>query len=282
MYLPFLIDDPSRVSAWAPSLSIRQLLYSCLPFLFPTNPRVHSVTECCRKGHNIGSNLVLMLSETEVKILAEHIVNTLHHCFTDGLSSDSRKVWWAFALVLIMAWHEQEGRAPPNRTAVIRACNGAASAGMLTWDDVQLSAQIHGVLYSLRMLQQLFRKATANDESLPPSLSDIISRLRHLPHLGELVPSRVELVQRIGDVEMLDLINIAMNGVDDWNQRRTVWKAQTPGNTNEDGFETVSSRKRKKKASKKLLQAEDGIESKTPTVKRSDRGGNRFSFLANT
>ena len=281
MYLPFLIDDPSRVSAWAPSLRIRQLLYSCLPFLFPINPRVHSVTECCRKGHVIGSTVVPMLSDTDTAIIAEHIVSALHHCFSDCLSWDSRKVWWAFALVLILAWHEQEERTPPSRMAVIRACNGAVSAGMLTWDDVQLSAQIQGVLYSLRMLQQLFRKATANAESLPPSLTDIVSIIRHLPHLADLMPSRSELVQSIGNVDMLDLVNMAMNIVDEWNQRKGVWQAQTPEDANDDGFETVSSRKRKKKASKKLSEAKYGIESKKPTVKSSDQGGNRFSFLAN-
>lgn len=59
------------------------------------------------------------------------------------------------------------------------------------WVDVHLLAQIHAVLYSLRMLQQLLRFLP--DDDLPGS-SRLI--LNSLPPLYNLLPSRREIIQK--------------------------------------------------------------------------------------
>ncbi|KAL8826880.1 MAG: hypothetical protein Q9191_003531 [Dirinaria sp. TL-2023a] len=279
MYLPFLIDDPSRVSAWAPSLGIRQLLYSCLHFLYPTSSRVHLITEYIRKGQVIGSTEISILSESDMEVIAERLVSIFHYCSAGNISWTSKEPWWAFAMILIMTWHEQEERAPPSKASCIRVCKGLVNAGVLTWDDIQLSAQIQGVLYSLRMLKQLLQKAAAQDVWSPSSLLEISSILRYLPNLADLMPSRLELVQSVGDFNVLDITDIAMGCMREASQNQSMSEVQTPKKPSDDGFETVSGKKRKKKASKKLQEGRGGSGSQNSTTETSDRGNNRFSFL---
>ena len=282
MYLPFLIDDPLRVSAWAPSLSIRQLLYSSLHFLYSPSPCVRSITEYTRKGQSIGSTEISVLSESDIEVVAKQVISIFHNCSAGNLGWTSRKPWWGFAVNLIMTWYEQEERTPPSRTTIIRVCKGAVSAGVLVWEDVQLLAQIQGVLYSLRMLKQLLRKTAPKDASGPSSLLEIASIIQDLPDLADLMPSRLELTQSVdsGDVDMLDTIDMAMEFPTETSQSQKARQAQNLTKTNDDGFETVSSQKRRKKDSKKLQEVEGSSRLKKSTREDSDQGGNRFSIFS--
>ncbi|KAH0255753.1 hypothetical protein KCU84_g23099, partial [Aureobasidium melanogenum] len=61
MYLPFIIDDPTRTSAWRSGVSIRAQAYSLLRVL---NSSVTQVTEFERKGTRVAGTVVELDSTT--------------------------------------------------------------------------------------------------------------------------------------------------------------------------------------------------------------------------
>ncbi|KAL9604335.1 MAG: hypothetical protein Q9219_000523 [cf. Caloplaca sp. 3 TL-2023] len=117
--LPFLNDDPTRASAWEPSLSIRAHAYGFLvTHLPPENPTL-SITETTRKGARIVSTPV---SVSLVPPPPPPPPIQPHH--TTSTNADRLP--------------------PPPRTGEMKT----------EWSRIHLRAQARGILYSYRMLAQ--------------------------------------------------------------------------------------------------------------------------------
>ena len=280
MYLPFLTDDPSRASAWAPSSHLRQLLYSSLTFLSPLSPDKSSILEYTRKGHRIASTQIPLLSNPELHTTAKQIIATIHACSINSIPPSSSAKWWVFAFSIITTWHHHSGKPPPSRETITRVCNGAASPSILTWEEVHLSAQIQGVLYSLRMLKQLFSKSQAETTSFPASLLELRDLIQGLPDLAELLPSRLEIARGMLGLNFRILLDtmVKAEGLSD---AAEVQIGEGQEKRDDDGFETVSSKKRRKTKKGKGNQQGGGSEQrKMGAVGVTTEMGNRYGFLA--
>jgi len=275
-YLPFLIDDPSRSSAWTPSSRIRQLLYSILPFAFPLDRDKCIVQEYIRKGHRIAFSQTSLLSESDLSDQAKQLSNAIRETPIADFRSGAWTHWWLFALSVIATWNNDSEKTPPPPSTMTRVCKGATSGKVLLWEDVHLTAQIQGVLYSLRMLKQLFlRLSPEKVVILPTALLELKGVVEELPDLEGLMPSRVERARAMMCVDVEGMVGgwMRLRGSGLGGSERGEEKRE------DDGFEIVHHREktRKKGKAKERLDVSNPV---NQAVTGQRRGvGNRYGFL---
>lgn len=271
-YLPFLIEDPSRSSAWTPSLRIRQLLYSILPFAFPLDRNECHIHEYTRRGHRVASTEISLLSGSDVSDQAKQLSSAIHESPVAESASTLWIHWWLFALSIIATWNNDSGKTRSPPSTMTRVCKGATSGTVFLWEDVHLTAQIQGVLYSLRMLKQLFlRLSEGMLADLPTALLELKGVLEELPDLEDLMLSRIERARAMVGVDVEGIVRerMKLGG-------SAVGEGDGGGKRREDaGFEVVRHRekRRKKGKAKERLGVKKAIAGQTQGV------GNRFGFL---
>lgn len=161
-YLPFLLDDPSRVSSWACSSSTRQIAYSLLSYPMSNSPNLNSIIEFNRKGQRtvgqeifIPSTALLDTDSQSFIFQARHLLSqTQQDLAAVSVSKVQEQLAWYFvALKEVYAWYIRSNKNPPRGEVLLRAITGSLST-VLTWEDIHLGAQVQAVLYAFRMLKQ--------------------------------------------------------------------------------------------------------------------------------
>lgn len=191
MYLPFLIDNPSRTSAWNVSHQLRQFAYSCLALgieIFP-NP----VFEHGRRGARIAKNQVQILSHKDNIAFAKILIESVES-FKDSLSGLCKQHFWRlYAAHSVYKWYLHEKKSPPPESSLVAAYAGITT-GALTWFDIHVSAQLQAFLYAFRALKQFLNYLNVKaDQNLPAELMGLQTILSSLPSINQLMPSRLEL-----------------------------------------------------------------------------------------
>ena len=196
VYLPFLIDDSSRVSAWDVSSSIRVSAYSCLNVFYRNEPKYTFILEHTRKGHRIVSNELPLLSSPECISSSSTLLSQIHRIqssFPDPLYPP--RSWLIFALLRVLDWYMHNDKTPPSRQAMLQCLTGAASRTW-TWEHIHAQAQMQAVLYALRMHQQiLVWMSDGVEEALPPPVEELKRVLGELPKISEMMLGRMEMLQ---------------------------------------------------------------------------------------
>ncbi|KAI4132119.1 MAG: hypothetical protein LQ338_000873 [Usnochroma carphineum] len=202
MYLPFLIEDPSRSSAWDVSSSIRHYVYTLLASHHL--PLGGTIAEISRRGGSIVPTTIMPYPADEPEpwfaLLEE----------TRGLDLDPGLRYRIFALAYIYTWHIDNNKSPPSRPLILREMTGAGEGQSVMRrrrEDLHLEAQVQSVLYALRMLKQAlgYLKYDVGDDgrrtvSIGGDVVGLDDMLEDLPELGELLPSREEVQQLWADV----------------------------------------------------------------------------------
>jgi len=176
MYLPFLIDDPTRASAWRESTYIRSVAYSTL-FL----NRAVQLTEVDRRGLRIAEISVTLLTPLELESTMQELNSSIHR-MREVLGQVSEVSYWrTFALLSVLRVLKDEVKAFPSKERVDRVFFG--KLGQQTWSQVHLAAQVEAYLYSLRLLAQVLMV------TLTPGLAPVIERAQIPATLGMLLKS---------------------------------------------------------------------------------------------
>lgn len=151
-FLPFLIDDPKRISAWHASFNIRRLAYSVL---FSNQQSVKQLMEAKRSGYDrIVREKVMLLGVSEHS--QRMFMELLHLCQTLRAhlpTQDSVLEWRTFAISMTLSSIKNEGRTLPSRDDAV--CALRAAPIMHSWSQIHARAQVDGMLYSLRILRQV-------------------------------------------------------------------------------------------------------------------------------
>lgn len=189
IYLPFLMDDPSRSSAWNVSFSLRQLTYNIFASCTPNYPT--SITEVSRKGFRM-LPCAFHLSSSSIQDSIDSLLSNLKA--TKAYFSDVPPVlqYRIFALLESLRWYRSSDRNLPSRSSLTSALTNDYPKSSLTWTEIHLEAQYHAVLYALRMLKQSTSHILAHKVGRDTDLMKITETLVDLPPLEALMPSRVE------------------------------------------------------------------------------------------
>lgn len=203
MYLPCLIDHPSKSSAWLVSTEQRSFAYS-IPSQLHDEQQVRPrtiIAECHRRGDRILAQQINLPCLNDIRVQSSEFLAKVQ-VFVDTFAEYPKHVIWrAYALEDVYRWYLNNNRAPPSRETMTWLMTGL-SKPTSTWEDVHLSAQVQAVLYTLRMTQQILMY-TISTTKLKPSkpLKKLASILNTLPPIAQLIPSGFELAAQMSTIE---------------------------------------------------------------------------------
>jgi len=226
-FLPFLLDDSTRASAWRASAHIRRLGYSLLALHGPP----FTLTECDRRGERmIGVDVLLLLAQdivAECRTLLLHIQDitnalstprnhkrTTHSGSTvthGAIPNDvvlTPSVWQLYFLTSVLRSTAASSTAPPARQQILHFATSPAST--YAWPHIHLSAQCEGTFYSLRMLAQILdmylcddfhvidRERAGGDKGEGQGKGEVVEVLRELRKVLETLPAVDAIFGRAG------------------------------------------------------------------------------------
>ena len=196
VYLPFLLDSPSRTSAWGVSTGTRQLAYSILQLL-PGRPHLEVVE--FRRLHSVSGGTHIQpspLTSLESSCLDMAKVLSL---IRDATDEQPLIRWASLSVYQDIIISIEQGKTHPLSLQALQ-WNTNETLDPTSWEIVHLHAQVQGTIYSLRMLQQIMDLVPDRvDPGWLPSFISLRSHLSQLPALDQfpLIDQFVPLLQRI-------------------------------------------------------------------------------------
>ena len=199
MYLPFLIEDTSRISAWASSATFRHFVYSLL--LKSGN----GVYEYVRKGIRIRPEKFEAWSPARTLQFAEKFLNKVQRAMAAFQDVPQPLAWKMLCVAEILRWHLNTARRLPSVHAVEKIFGGISDG--LRSNSAFLWAQVQGYCYSVRMLQQISNRSMLGiPEDSMDSVKKLSINIAGLPQLRVLLASPSEGVGRQDTKTQIDMI----------------------------------------------------------------------------
>lgn len=181
-YLPFLIDDPTRASAWRASSRLRAVAHAYLSL----HKHSLNIYEVDRRGERILENAVPALAKPDLLDCLAMLERSLEEV-QDETNPVALLRKWAIVEVVRERWSDS-GSSQITLNEVL----GVIKVGdpELSWNAVHFKAQVEGMLYSLRMVEVVLRACLDHQsfEAIPhittKSLLEVLdknsSQSRHL------------------------------------------------------------------------------------------------------
>ena len=182
MYLPVLIEDPRRASAWTNASDDRLFAYSCIHQYSYVRAKRGSIWEFFRKGDRVTSEEMQLLEEEQIQTYAMKLLASIRGC-------SGYYAWRQYALSRIKT-PEMEIEASAS------ILMGNPKAHNWSWKDIQNYARMEAVLYSLRVVQQVLQILYKMLAHLPQPVVELQQTLATPPPLEVIMASRLEVLQR--------------------------------------------------------------------------------------
>lgn len=186
VFLPFLLDSPTRTRAWDASASVRLLAYSLININVPIAERKTTVNEHTKQADKSQGRSMDLLSIEDSHEACQTLFeefSQLRARLPDGLAEHYH--WAAFAI-----YQDISFAIANSKSATIKAVRQQVKGGQIgktsSWDVIQLFAQIQASYYSFRMLKQMLGIVVAINEEQPPAVLQMKQCLETLPSLTEL------------------------------------------------------------------------------------------------
>ncbi|RDA92144.1 hypothetical protein CP533_5571 [Ophiocordyceps camponoti-saundersi (nom. inval.)] len=184
IYLPVLIENPQRGSAWEQTTPIRQLAYSLLQSTVPAPDasvlEYRRVQEVSQRGRRVET---IPLDKAEQFI--EETLDVMERM--KEIARAYRVSHWHLICIALEANHcrNQDKRSLTWHVLQQQHQPYIAAASRFNWDMVHFSAHLQATLYSFRILFQLLSVALQgpNESALPSNARQMWSELLQLPPL---------------------------------------------------------------------------------------------------
>ncbi|KAH7241782.1 XPG domain containing-domain-containing protein [Fusarium tricinctum] len=177
LFLPILLESPSRGSAWEQSTPIRQLAYTIARWIVPgsasTIQEYRRVNTTVQKGRQ-----VLMLPERAAKARAQDLVRLMSMAKA-GSEGGAAQAWHTLCLTLDIRYCREEGK-HSHTLQTLEESLQTPTFKRITWDIVHFVAHLQAAYYSFRLLKQIL--SIAQTRNMLPELQ---SMLLSLPPLAE-------------------------------------------------------------------------------------------------
>ena len=241
-YLPFIHDDPTKTSAWRAGASIRQISYSILHLLDPT---ITTICEHERKGTRIGTTDITIQEADSLATSIQDLISRMSSLFHQHTSLSPETAWRILSAEIIYEHSYQNSKPLPRITEMVPLILNERETS-LTWTLIHSTAQLHGLLYSFRMLKQILELTLSllpdiqsQDQHLVSKETEgIIDLLPSLKHTMASLPNLCDMLEPILEDEIRD------------ETRNTVWESLAryePQREDEGTLETKGKRKKKKR-----------------------------------
>lgn len=220
IFLPFLLDCPSRTNAWEASTAIRQLAYGLVNIVVPSNEQVSTVFEYRKQlDKSTGRKL-----ETVVLHELDTVCTSISEMYLALKAKFPRceqsQVWIAVAVQHDVSWANTNSRVPICQLFLqnMARLQALESPKHFNWDITLFFTQLHGCLYSLRILKQILGLVVSYESKC--TISEPTKRLSQLlcslPRITEYPDLGVasSIIRKDGDAKFLvhlDQILVALD-----------------------------------------------------------------------
>lgn len=212
MYLPFLLDHPSRTSAWEASKSIRQLGYAVLlsdrgsgntPAVFEMR-RLQTMSSGLEVDvpepaeiDSLGTSLLALVSKIEAGMGKPELVWVMLAIYQDIVMTMDRE---GYPLSLELLRQDAREKLDP-----------------CSWDFLHLLAQTQATYYSLRMLHQILEFSQNRTGGITTTLSELSQLVSRLPPLADYPSLRTfaETVSSVREEEGLSCLETLCADLED-------------------------------------------------------------------
>jgi hypothetical protein len=252
MYLPVLIEDTTRSSAWDVGAQMRALAYS---LMLPLRPKT-ATKEVSRRGNRVTGKLVEHMDRSDLSDALQRCLEVFTYLESIEVQPHMR---WHFNAIYLLCQHTfANGRTLPSRS-MLRALLRRREFHN-DWEYVHCVAQMQAAAYSFRVLYQLLQIVVATGFS-HVSERDVLECRRHL----DTLPAIPELFDECSNADEASLNHIVdmLFGALGINE-----------NSYRPAASTISSKKRKKTRKKEAAQARKG------TGGQQVSASNMFSLLS--
>ncbi|KAI1352414.1 hypothetical protein F5Y01DRAFT_280032 [Xylaria sp. FL0043] len=204
IFLPVLIEDRSRSSAWNMSTIIRQFAYSIIQmFAIRDSPIVIEYRLLEASNPSMGRQIdVLGLEALEQCAL---LVDVLKQTKERVSSADMQ--WLAFTIYQDHVWSTSEDRLPLSASLLHRLNRASNDGDQHSWDVIHFTAQVQASLYSLRLVKQVIDVALLLCPEIPPPAQALREHLSSLPPIADW-PSVENILQTLALVSEANILSI--------------------------------------------------------------------------
>ncbi|KAG8631864.1 hypothetical protein KVT40_001004 [Elsinoe batatas] len=264
-FLPFLLEDPSKSSAFQHSSGLLKLCYSILKYI---DKDLGYVTEYTRRGLAIQSAALMLYptgqTDSEVRDTGNWLEDAL--ATYEHLPVNSR--WRMIAAAILLDHLAQSGKALPSRDDMIALVLNS-SWPPWTWALLHAKAQMQGILFSLQLIKQIVTFAILVDTHIN-LVEDAISGLRQLDAILLSLPKTSDLL------DWKD-VTTTMSTLEIQTTVHMIEKLTTfpEDDVLDDGFEKQQGKGKKKKGKKQTKE-----QAKAAGTQPAILGKNQYSLLA--
>ncbi|KAI0546571.1 hypothetical protein F4679DRAFT_408522 [Xylaria curta] len=182
MFLPIMIENRNRKSAWSMSEVVRQLAYGAMQTFATRNSPVVIEYRVLEASNSLMGRQTDVLGAEETVEQCSLLVETLDQL--SGRIPGIDKQWLAFAIYQDVMWSTSEQRPPLSASLINKEKKVFNDEDEYSWDMIHFAAQVQASLYSLRMAKQVL-DVVASLRTLPPPMRDLRERLSNLPTIAE-------------------------------------------------------------------------------------------------
>ncbi|KAK4152497.1 Deoxyhypusine hydroxylase [Chaetomidium leptoderma] len=178
MYLPLLLDYPSRTSAWEASKHVRQLAYAVLQSIRGSS--IPSVLEMRRLQTMSSGSHVDVPEAVEIDGLGASLLALVSQI--EASLNQPDLVWAVLAVYHDIVMTVDRGKGYPLSLEVLRQ----ESRGKLdpcSWDFLHFLGETQATYYSLRMLRQILEFSAHHTGTMSTTMSALSTLLTRLPAL---------------------------------------------------------------------------------------------------
>ncbi|CCT73482.1 uncharacterized protein FFB20_13745 [Fusarium fujikuroi] len=201
MFLPILLESPSRGSAWEQSTPIRQLAYTVARWIIPgaltTVQEYRRVNTLAQKGRQVP-----LLPQKEAKAWS-HELARLMTMIRAGSQVDITRAWYILCLTLDIRYSHEVGKRS-HSLQILEESLQAPTFGKITWDTLHFVAHLQAAFYSFRLLKQII--SLGQLQRTLPELNDMLSSLPPLAEFPD-VERTIVLLQRSNEGQIYKAIS---------------------------------------------------------------------------
>ncbi|QSZ32364.1 hypothetical protein DSL72_001938 [Monilinia vaccinii-corymbosi] len=194
IFLPFLIDSPSRTNAWEMSAYIRQLAYGCINVILPVEERRTSVFEHKRQANASRGREWEIPAAPDIPGACAEILRFIHESRSKLGGQSFTDSWTSVAFLQDAEWSESIDKVCLSRKILaglqtVDPDDTSRNASEWDWDKIHIMAQIQGSYYSFRVLKQIitFLILIGGRRPIPRPLLQLNDILQDLPDVNTLI-----------------------------------------------------------------------------------------------
>ncbi|KAI0465974.1 hypothetical protein F4859DRAFT_498916 [Xylaria cf. heliscus] len=257
MFLPIMIENRDRKSAWTMSTAVRELAYGAMQtFAVHESPTIIEYRVLDASNSLMGRQIDVP-GPDETLEQCGLLVDALNQLTTQIPGADMQ--WLSFAIYQDVMWSSSEQKLPLSAFLMDKGKGAFNDEDKISWDMIHFTAQVQASLYSLRMVTQVLDVVASLRKELPPPMQELRERLSTLPPITEwpTVETMSQILATANEANVLSVIEDIIG----------VKIIQNPKNSSK------SRRARKQKSRRRLPRSERDPERST--------SANPFAVLSN-